>query len=426
MSANNQLKEQITALLQSGADFKEIADALSLTEKEIEHTCFLLCKQNPNQFDINDYLTKEWLEEKIISHSIIEIANITGMRYRQIQYLLTKYGLSVRESNNAFLPKEEQLRQLYVEEKMTDRQIADQFGTSISTIKNLRYKYGIMKTDRISIDQIMTKELFHRLYVQLNISMIQIAQLFDVSRPTIVQFKEQYSVGEDKISKEISVHRALRRHQELFERMLSKIRHADLIQKLKDKSILEVAAEYKLIIHTDHKLVPFSREWFLYELQTKSPTRISLETKQPYHEISKMIDDYGIDRSQRIEEIDPQILRHLFLDLYWSDSEIADQFNVPPTAITQQRRNEEIFAENRLPLEERLPLEFFSKLYLTERMSLFQISRIFRTSLVNVRALKNKYIDEGHSEFDNLRIPGVSPERFEYLNKQITLGLLKA
>lgn len=115
----------------------------------------------------------------------------------------------------------------------------------------------------------------------------------------------------------------------------------------KKQGILEIAAEYNLIDNANNKLIPFSREWFFYEMQSKSPTKIAKETRRPYSEICQMMDALGIDRSQRRAEIDPGLLRYLSLELYWSDEEIAAQVHLPVTAITQQRRSEGIHMKDR-------------------------------------------------------------------------------
>ena len=109
MTITDNLKELAADLLHSGASIQEVADQLSLPLKDAEYLCFLLCRQQPEDFNINDYLTKEWLEEKLGSHSIIEIANLTVLRYRQVQYYLRKYGLSARKSTKPQLLEEQEL-----------------------------------------------------------------------------------------------------------------------------------------------------------------------------------------------------------------------------------------------------------------------------------------------------------------------------
>ena len=235
MTITDNLKELAADLLHSGASIQEVADQLSLPLKDAEYLCFLLCRQQPEDFNINDYLTKEWLEEKLGSHSIIEIANLTGLRYRQVQYYLRKYGLSARKSTKLPLLEEQELRRLYVDDGLSDRTIAEQYHTTAYIIKSLRYKFGIFKTERIVAAQLLTKEFFYRLYVELNIGLSQMAQLFNTSRPTILQYKKRYAAGNDSMSKSIAAHRASRRHQELLSRMLDEIPHRLLIEQA-DKS----------------------------------------------------------------------------------------------------------------------------------------------------------------------------------------------
>lgn len=411
--------------LKANRSFREIASALSLTVEKVESVCFQLCKEKPSEFKYESYLTKEWLEEKRQEHSIFGIANITGLTYRQVQYLLGKHGITLRERIDASLPSEAELRNLFLVEKLTDREIGDKYGVRFHTIKNLRYKYGIMKSERVPLNEVLTLSFFHRLHVKLDISMFQLASLFGTNRPVIAQIKSNLCATNDPLALEIANHSNSRRNQKLFERMLAEIPHAELIEELKTMDLYEIAFQHNLLKSSENNLVPFSREWFLMELQTKSPSKIANETGKSYATISAMLDEYGIDRSKRKDEINPKILRRLFLELYWSDTDIGKQFGISPYSVKRQRELEGIYVKDRIPLEQRLPVELFSKLYFVEEMSLHQIGKAFRISNMLLRELKQKYIADGHSEFHKTRVPGVSQERFNYLKNQIALGLYK-
>lgn len=427
MTHTTEKREQaIAERLKAGVSFDQIASELSIPAEQVESVCFSLCHANPKEFKYSTYLTKEWLEAKAKDHSIFAIANITQLNYKQVVYRLGKYGLSTRKSNENILPTKEDLYRLYVTERKTDRNIAEQYGVPIRTIKNLRYKYTILRTSRKPLEEIITLEYLHRLYVELDISVSQICKLFETSRATLDPLMDSLLLSGEPLAREIEHHKLSRKSYYLFERLLSTVPHSELAEDLKTKGLYEIAAERKLLSGESNQLIPFTKEWLLVEMQTKSPTKIALENGKMYSYVSKLIDDYGIDRSKRKDEINPHILRRLFLELYWSDSEIAAQFGISDNSVREQRKSEGILAKHRLPIEERLPVHLFKKLYLHEGLSLYQIGSAFRISHANVRTLKKKYIESGHSELDGVRVAGVSEERFAFLQNQIALGVYEA
>ena len=58
-------------------------------------------------------------------------------------------------------------------------------------------------------------------------------------------------------------------------------------------------------------------------------------------------------------------------------------------------------------------------------MSLLQIASAYNVSGAKLRALRKKYVDEGNADLAHRTSGRVTPERLEYLNKQIHLNLLK-
>ncbi len=421
---NEKLKLKIKAYMQKDLSIAKISEKLSLPSVQTEELVFALCHQYPDEFPIDRFLTKEWLTEKVKTDSIIEIANITQQKYRRIQYLLSKYKISVNRKPTAPLPSEKTLRELYIDKRMSDGKIAGDYGVPTYIIKNLRYRLGIFKTDRTPIEEILTRDFFHRLYVEFGICVVKIATLLDTNRALVTELKEAYTEPADEITEAISKQTNIKSNNDLFDRLLEGVPRKELIEKLHTESLLEIAIEYGLIAGS-RELVPFTKEWFLLELQEKSPTKISIETRKPYPEICDMLDELGIDRSKRKNEIDPDMLKYLFEHLMWSDTEIADMFGLSKTAIKQQRTSLGITAQSRLSLEERLPPAMFIALYKKEKMNTVQMGKAFRASAANIRNLKHKYIDDGYAELENSRSTGVSKPRFDYLSRQIELGIYK-
>ena len=58
-------------------------------------------------------------------------------------------------------------------------------------------------------------------------------------------------------------------------------------------------------------------------------------------------------------------------------------------------------------------------------MSLVQIGTAFRVSDAKIRELRKKYVAMGHTELAERQSNRITPERLEFLYKQIHLNLLK-
>ncbi len=425
MNMNDEtVKLQVKAHMQYGLSIPEISEELSLPINDTEELVFELCRLYPDECSIDRYLTKEWLSEKIKTNTIMAIANITRQKFRRIQYLLSKYNISVKREPSTELPDRDTLYAMYITRRMSDGKIAKQYGVPVYIIKNLRYRLGILKTERTPIEDILTREFFHRLYVEFGICIVKIAALLDTNRVLITELKDKYATANDEISKSVRSQTNNKSNNALFDKLLTEVPRNDLIKRLHTESLLEIAVEYGLVAGS-RELIPYTKEWFLMELQEKSPTKISIEAGKPYREICDMLDAFGIDHNKRKNEIDPNMLKYLFEHLMWSDTEIAAMFGISKTAISKQRSALGITAQSRLSLEERIPPAVFIALYLKERMNTVQMGKAFRTSAINISNLKHKYIADGYTELENARSTGVSKPRFDYLTRQIELGIYK-
>ena len=138
-----------------------------------------------------------------------------------------------------------------------------------------------------------------------------------------------------------------------------------------------------------------------------------------------IISEYDLSEATRTFHIDPNILRELFINRCWSDETIAEHLGVSPATVKRERLSHKILSDQRPPIENRISVEMFRYLFIEERMSLVQIGTAFRVSDAKIRELRKKYVAMGHTELAERQSNRITPERLEFLYKQIHLNLLK-
>lgn len=405
--------------------FEEVSKKLSISIDELEAFCFALCKSQPHVFELKYFLTKSWFEDKLSRFdSMVELANHTGIHYRTLCHFKQKF-LPEKRRNLSKEISRDTLWDLYIHQEMSDKAIADMYGSNTANIKYLRQAYDIMATDRKPLDEKLPIELFHRLYVVSKLGLGQIASLYNSSRTTVTELKNRYAASIHPLSAEIATTNNMGYYPRFLEDLLQLISKEDLCKELRTKTIFEIGAQYKLIAPTANSLTPLSREWFKAELLTKNVATIAKENNMTPARVSTLISEYGLKSPDRSERISEELLRELYINRCWSDAKIAKHLSVSASTIKSLRLKYKILSDQRPTVEERISPELFRYLYIEEKMNLFQIATAFDTASSKIRDLRQKYIAEGYTEFAHRTSIHIQPERLEYLYKQIHLNILK-
>lgn len=403
----------------------EVAEKLSVPVDRLEAYCFSLCKSDPENFKYTEFITKQWFEEKLTKYStLVEISNATGIHYRTLCTLKQKF-IPERPRHLSKEITREELWQMYVVEEMTDKSIAKRYNTDVASIKRLRGTYDIMASDRTPLENKLPIELFHRMYVVSKLSLSLIATLHNTSRVTLTELRDKYIAMGHPLSQEIADTDNTGYYPRFMGALMQLISKEDLCRELKTKTIYEIAAQYKLIAPTVNSHTPLSKEWLKAELMTKSVKQIASETNMSVSRLYVIISEYGLSEATRTFHIDPNILRELFINRCWSDETIAEHLGVSPATVKRERLSHKILSDQRPPIENRISVEMFRYLFIEERMSLVQIGTAFRVSDAKIRELRKKYVAMGHTELAERQSNRITPERLEFLYKQIHLNLLK-
>ena len=307
--------------------FEEVSKKLSISIDELEAFCFALCKSQPDVFELKYFLTKSWFEDKLSRFdSMVELANHTGIHYRTLCHFKQKF-LPEKRRNLSKEISRDTLWDLYIQQELSDKVIADMYGTNTANIKYLRQAYDIMATDRKPLEEKLPIELFHRLYVVSKLGLGQIASLYNSSRTTVTELKNRYAEMEHPLATEIAATNNMGHYPRFLEDLLQLISKEELCRELQTKTIYEIAAQYKLIASTANSLIPLSKEWFKAEMLTKSLATIAKENNMARARVSILVSELGLEVPTRSERISEELLRELFSNLGLTPATVDKQLS---------------------------------------------------------------------------------------------------
>jgi len=147
---------------------------------------------------LKHYLDQGWTAKRIAEH--------LDLRASKISRLIRKYkdeyenGVSKvkikRKKSDDIIPKND-LIDLYLNKLHTDREIADMFQVSASSVNLLRKKYNIPTIKTKSLRKLpfkLTKSVFERLYVLEGYTLKDIAEKYNCNIVSIIRLKEEYNI----------------------------------------------------------------------------------------------------------------------------------------------------------------------------------------------------------------------------------------
>lgn len=147
--------------------------------------------QYPEMF-AEEPITAQWLREQLESRTILEICNDTGKSYHQIKKLMAEYGIEKPTATANF--DKDYVREQYVTLCKSDKELAKHYGCSVSLIKKFRYEHSILKTDRVSLAERLTKDLALQL-VHDGHTVQTLAEKFDATQKEIIRLLCSYELN---------------------------------------------------------------------------------------------------------------------------------------------------------------------------------------------------------------------------------------
>lgn len=409
--------EQIRSLAAEGVTVSEMAQRLKVDYNALCDSYIDWSKSDRKAYPIRLLITKSWLEEKMKTMTIADISAETKTNYPLISRFCENYGIARKPMlKNVLSP--EVMFSLFVEQSMSDKEIAAKYSVSHETVKKLRVNYGIGSETRTSADNRISIELFHRLYVTYGFTDQQIAALLNGTIYMVRDIRNQFSSRDDRFAEEIRNRSKFFGFQELIEILFRELQPVALFEHLKNNTLAEVAEMYNLIPPALGGIETFSREWFETILRQLTHEEILKKYHIGKAYLKKMIEEYGLSGISPADSLDPVLVKKLYCENYWSDEEIAQSMNTSVFVITSFRKEHGIKRSKRYEISQRLSADEFKVLYLTENMTIVQIAELYGVSDKTISSLKALYA-KNSPELLNHTSGGVSEERLQFLKKRL-------
>lgn len=174
-------------------NFSKIGMKYNVSRQRIHQIYKEYKRQYPEMFKLPQEPSKEEIEGLLKKNvPLSKIAATFDISVGRLKKLMFKYGLKKTFIKDVLTT--ECLKDLYIEQEKTDQEIAQFFNCSPNTVMKLRYSYGIYKHMRKPLCKKLTKELFYELYVEKDLLLSQIAELFNVNIQSVIEIKKSYGI----------------------------------------------------------------------------------------------------------------------------------------------------------------------------------------------------------------------------------------
>lgn len=410
-------KEKIKAMASEGMTVPAMAQELNVSEDELEAFYAKCYKQDKSSFPIRLLITKAWLEAKLITEPINQIAKSAGCSPTLIKNLISTYDLERKPSISKQITPEV-LYTLYVEEKLSDREIARRYNCSHEYLRKLRKRYNISYDQRMDPYHDISIEYFHKLHVGYGFRINQIAKLLGCTQYQARLLRQDFAKADHPLASEIKEQVRDYSFVDLIDELLDAVEPSVLYELLKDHTLAQAAEMYGVIPPAEPGVETFSSDWLAIMLRKMQVPQIIRTYHLGKTFVRDMMKENQLTRVPVLERLDENIIRTLFIENCWDDEQIASALNTSVSSIVLFRSQKGIKRSQKQKLQTRLDIERFKQLYLEEGLTLPQIADLFDTPPSTVSALKKKYT-KLEPVIATHRSRGVTPERLAYLKKQL-------
>lgn len=417
MSNNKITRDNILALVNRHYTVAEMAEQLGVDYDELFDFYAECSFQSRSDFPIGFLITKSWLENKMKTTPIATISIETKTSPSVIRRLAKRYGIETKPMLKDVLTPEV-LYALFVEQCMSDSEIASKHNCSIETIKKLRSKYKITSEKRIDKTSEISIEFFHKLYVIYGFTNQQMTDLLGIAPYQFLCLKDKFSKEDHPLSNEIKKRKKCYTYQNLIEKLLEELDAVLILDLLKTKTLAEIAELYNIIPPAEPGLETFSKEWLEAVLKKMDVTEIVKRYYIGLAYINNMMSEYDLKPVAVSDRLDAELVRHLFVDNCWTDEQIAFALETSEYAIKTLRKKQGIKPSQRPALHERLPLSDFVRLYIEDNLTVSQIGNLYGVSEKAIAALKLDY-SLSAPEIKTHISSGASEEKMLMLKKQL-------
>ena len=118
--------------------------------------------------------------------------------------------------------------------------------------------------------------------------------------------------------------------------------------------ISQLYSEYKAQYPEMFAEEPITAQWLGEQLESRTILEICNDTGKSYHQIKKLMAEYGIEKPTATANFDKEYVREQYVTLCKSDKELAKHYGCSVSLIKKFRYEHSILKTDRVPLAERL------------------------------------------------------------------------
>ena len=372
--------------------YKKISKILGLPEGTVHR----IIKENEFKKTIIhpiDALSKEYLEDLYIKQkkTLQEISEITGVRRLTLGKRIKEFGIQIRHPGfEPYNITKEELVELYINQGLTQKQIADRYGCAISVLTKLFKKYKI----KIRKKGVPSTTLEH-LFTDKKLSVSEIASKLGYKESTILnRLKDMGLIERDK--------RRTLNSDELIQMVTSGSSMKEMRCYFKC-SVTTIQRELKRIGIEPSKgaLDTVPREVFyrLFIIEGKTLKEVGGLYHVSEHTIKRRLRDLKFniitEKAKHLKEILPkEKLEELYLEKKISQDDIAKQYHVGRSNIHKLieeykiQKDDPYAAANKETLEELYVRQNLPPCIISEKIGV--PSEVIRRRVINMNLRKLK------------------------------------
>ena len=305
MISKNQLKEYVD----SGYNVTEIAEITSVNEKELFEfyiNCYL---EDFRSFPLEKAITKQLLAHELENSSVLQISVKYKVSVTPIKRLMNIYGLYKPTLKDVLTP--EVLFACFVEQDMTDREIANKYSCSVEAVKGLKKKYGIGRRNSTEFHKPAEVDFIAEIHIKYGFSNAQIAQMVHVQPWSIFKLFSDYAELHPEFSNK-AFRSTLPLYRNINSLLLEKIEPTVLFELLHDHTLTQIAEIYKIIPSGYAEYELGTEKWFKKVSRNYTTDEIIELFHLPVAVVKRLSGKYGNTSDNAKADVD--IVKYLYIE----------------------------------------------------------------------------------------------------------------
>ncbi|AFQ29915.1 hypothetical protein P4493_05300 [Bacillus thuringiensis] len=251
----------------------------------------------------------------------------------------------------AFKLSKEEMYKLYVEDGLSDRQIAELKGVNTSTIRRLRVKYEIETRGRHNVDptQVLSKTELERLYIEECLSDKTIGKQVGLSHSTVHRLRVKYGIERRPVKRAFT-------EEELKQLYIKEGKTDEQIAKLRGITAGAVTHLRKVygIEAIERAVVPKEILIDLYVKQKMTDKEIAEQYNCAEKTVCSLRKRFGIQANRKRCSLSKEQVYNLYVEKGLSDNQIANLYGTYSATISSLRerygiQTKEVITDHSLP-----------------------------------------------------------------------------